>query len=388
MRVYQFRHLGLGAVLLGGGPGVNGVAYPSRPTPSLYARRALSYLSLRRFQSFKETAEMASTAAPRPVGDKLVTVFGGSGFLGRHVVRALARNGWRVRVAVRRPDLAGFLQPLGGVGQVVATQANVRFPESVAQAAKGADAVVNLVGILAPAGKQSFAAIQAEGARVVANAARAAGASQFVQMSAIGARPDGPAVYASTKSQGEAAALEAYPDAVILRPSVVFGPEDDFYNRFAALARFSPALPLIGGGKTRFQPVFVGDVAQAVAVALDGGVSGGPGAYELGGPEIRTFEEILQYVLQETGRSRALLPLPFGLAKAQAKILQMLPGQLLTVDQVTMLESDNVVSQEAIADGRTLSAFGIAPTPVGAVVPGYLWRYRKTGQFEKTRVEV
>ncbi|MDR4307145.1 complex I NDUFA9 subunit family protein [Chelatococcus sambhunathii] len=328
-----------------------------------------------------------ASAAPRPVGDKLVTVFGGSGFIGRHVVRALARAGWRVRVAVRRPDLAGHLQPLGVVGQVVATQANLRYPESVAQAAKGADAVVNLVGILAESGKQSFETLQAEGPRVAARAAREAGASLFVQMSAIGADRASKAVYGKTKAAGEEAALGVFPDAVILRPSIVFGPEDDFFNRFAALARFAPALPLIGGGKTRFQPVFVGDVAQAVAGALDGKVRGGAGAYELGGPDILTFEEILRYVLKETGRDRALAPLPFGLAKAQAKLLQLLPNAPLTVDQVTMLETDNVVSNEARADGRTLAAFGIEPTPIEAVVPSYLWRYRKAGQFEKTRAE-
>ncbi|WP_040577851.1 complex I NDUFA9 subunit family protein [Methylopila sp. M107] len=331
---------------------------------------------------------MASPTAPRPVGDKLVTVFGGSGFIGRHVVRALVRNGWRVRVAVRRPDLAGHLQPLGGVGQIVATQANMRFPESVLQAARGADAVVNLVGILAESGKQTFDALQAEGPRLAARAAKEAGATSFLQMSAIGADRQSAAEYGRSKSAGEDAALEVFPDAVILRPSIVFGPEDSFFNRFAAMARVSPALPLIGGGKTLFQPVFVGDVAQAVAGALDGAVAGGDGAYELGGPEVLSFEEILRYVLKETGRNRILAPLPFGLAKAQAKLLQLLPNAPLTVDQVTMLETDNVVSSDAEATGRTLRAFGIEPTPIGSVVPGYLWRYRKAGQFEKTRVEV
>jgi NADH dehydrogenase len=322
-------------------------------------------------------------AGSRPVGDKLVTVFGGSGFIGRHAVRALVRDGWRVRVAVRRPDLAGHLQPLGGVGQIVAVQANLRFPESVAQAVRGSDAVVNLVGILAESGKQSFASVQAEGPRIVAEAARQAGAARFVQMSAIGADRASKAAYGLTKAAGEDAVLQIYPDATILRPSIVFGPEDDFFNRFAAMARISPVLPLIGGGKTRFQPVFVGDVAQVVAMGASGKIGGGAGAYELGGPEVMTFEQILRYVLKVTGRKRILAPLPFGLAKMKARVLQLLPNAPLTVDQVTMLETDNVVSDEAAAAGRTLQGLGVTPTPVEAVVPTYLWRFRKSGQFDK-----
>lgn len=330
---------------------------------------------------------MALAASPRPVGTKLVTVFGGSGFIGRHVVRALAKEGWRIRVAVRRPDLAGHLQPLGGVGQIVATQANLRFPESVAQAVRGAEAVVNLVGILAESGKQSFDAVQARGPRLVAEAARDAGATRFVQMSAIGADRASKGSYGQTKAAGEDAVREVFPDAVILRPSVVFGPEDQFFNRFAAMARIAPALPLIGGGKMRFQPVFVGDVARSVALALAGEAKAGA-PYELGGPEVLTFEEILRYVLKVTGRSRPLIPLPFGLARLQARVLQLLPNAPLTVDQVAMLETDNVVSAEAAAAGRTLEGLGVMPAPVEAVVPGYLWSYRKAGQFEKTRQEV
>jgi uncharacterized protein YbjT (DUF2867 family) len=326
---------------------------------------------------------MAAPNSPRPVGEKLVTVFGGSGFIGRHVVRALARDGWRVRVAVRRPDLAGHLQPLGGVGQIVLTQANLRFPESVKQAVRGADAVVNLVGILAESGKQSFDAIQADGPRIVAEAAKEAGATRFVQMSAIGADRQSKALYGKTKAAGEEAVLALYPDAVILRPSIVFGPEDKFFNKFAGMARMSPALPLIGGGRTRFQPVFVGDVARAIALAVSGEAKAG--AYELGGPEVMTFREILEYVLNETDRDRILLNLPFGVAKAQAKILQLLPNAPLTVDQVTMLETDNVVSQDARDAGRTLSGLGIEPTSVSAIVPSYLWRFRRTGQFGKAR---
>lgn len=330
---------------------------------------------------------MAAVEAPRLSGDRLVTVFGGSGFLGRHVVRALARDGWRVRVAVRRPDLAGHLQPLGGVGQIVVTQANMRFPESVRQAATGSDAVVNLVGILAESGKQTFSALQADGPRIAAEAAKAAGASRFVQMSAIGADRASKAIYGQTKAAGEGAALASYPDAVILRPSIVFGPEDQFFNKFAAMARYAPALPLIGGGRTKFQPVFVGDVAQVVARAVRGEVAGGAAAYELGGPEVMSFEQILRFVLAETGRGRPLVRLPFGVAKLQAKLLQLLPNAPLTVDQVTMLETDNVVSSDAQASGRTLQGLGIEPASARAVVPGYLWRFRKAGQFEKSRAE-
>lgn len=328
---------------------------------------------------------MTPETGMRPVGDKLVTVFGGSGFIGRHVVRALVRDGWRVRVAVRNPSLAGHLQPLGGVGQIVATQANLRFPESIAQACVGADAVVNLVGILAEGGKQTFDSIQSKGPRLIAEAARAAGVTRFVQMSAIGADPDSKGAYGRSKAEGEAAVLAVYPDAVILRPSVVFGPEDSFFNRFAALARFSPALPAIGFGRTRFQPVFVGDVARAVAMAASGAAAGGPPPYELGGPRVLSFADILRYVLRETGRSRLLLPIPFAVARLQARVLQRLPGAPLTVDQVAMLATDNVVSGEAQSAGRTLEGLGLHPTPIEAVAPSYLVRFRKTGQFGKAR---
>jgi NADH dehydrogenase len=326
---------------------------------------------------------MAVATETRPVGNRLVTVFGGSGFIGRHVVRALVRDGWRVRVAVRNPALAGHLQPLGGVGQIVATQANLRFPESIAQAARGSDAVVNLVGILAESGKQSFAALQADGPRLVAEAAKAAGAKTFVQMSAIGADRASKGRYGQTKAAGEEGVLAVYPDAVILRPSIVFGPEDAFFNRFASMARISPVLPLIGGGHTKFQPVFVGDVAQVVAKALSGAAAGGPAPYELGGPEVMTFEEILRYILKVTGRRRLLASLPFSAARLQARVLQLLPNAPLTVDQVAMLETDNIVSQEASASGRTLEGLGVTPTPVDSVVPGYLVRFRKAGQFQK-----
>lgn len=312
------------------------------------------------------------------VRSELVTVFGGSGFIGRHVVRSLARRGYRVRAAVRRPDLAGFLQPLGAVGQIHAAQANVRDRASIDRAVAGADAVVNLVGILHESGRQSFDAVQAFGPGAVAAAAKAAGASRMVQVSAI-ADPDSGSRYARSKVAGEAAVLQAFPEAVILRPSIVFGPEDDFFNRFAAMARFAPVLPLIGGD-TRFQPVYVGDVAEAVALGVDGRLKPGT-VYELGGPEVRTFRQLLDYICAETGRRRILIPVPFGLARLKAYVLQLLPGPLLTVDQVRQLARDNVVSQAAVDDGRTLAGMGIDPRAIETVVPTYLARYRRAGQY-------
>jgi uncharacterized protein YbjT (DUF2867 family) len=326
---------------------------------------------------------------------QLVTVFGGSGFVGRHVVRALVKRGYRVRVAVRRPDLAGFLQPLGMVGQIHAVQANLRYPDSVAAAVKGASAVVNLVGILQEGGRQNFAAVQANGARVIAQACAAAGIARLVHVSAIGADAGSKSLYARSKAEGEAAVLAAVPGAVILRPSIVFGPEDGFFNRFAALARMLPALPLVGGGDTRFQPVFVGDVAEAVARGVDGVVTGGR-IYELGGPEVKSFRELLAYICEVTDRKRLLLPLPFPLARVQAGVFEildtltlgLLPDAIkLTRDQVTLLESDNVVSAAAVAEGRSFEGLGIAPVSVEAIVPSYLWRFRKTGQFDTARAE-
>jgi uncharacterized protein YbjT (DUF2867 family) len=310
----------------------------------------------------------------------LITLYGGSGFLGRHVVRALAKTGARMRVAVRRPELAGHLQPLGDVGQINAVQVNVRFPDSLRAAAEGADAVINLVGILVPRGKQTFTAIQDDGARHVAEAAKKAGARAFVHASAIGADVDSPSAYGRSKAEGEKAVLEVYPDAVIFRPSIVFGPEDDFFNRFAALARISPALPLIGGGRTKLQPVFVGDVAKAVVAALTGATKHGA-PYELGGPEVLTLKEIMQRVLAYTIRKRVLIPEPFWLAKVQGAALQLLPNPPLTLDQVRMLEIDNLVSEAAERDGRTLQGLGIAPLGIEAVVPDYLVQYRPRGQF-------
>ena len=310
----------------------------------------------------------------------LVTIFGGSGFVGRHVVRALAKTGARIRVAVRRPDLAGHLQPMGGVGQIHAVQANVRYPESIARAVEGADAVVNLVGILAPTGKQGFDDVHAEGARAIAEATRAAGIGTLIHMSAIGADAQSKSSYARTKAAGETAVSQVMPDAIILRASVIFGPEDDFINRFAAMARLSPALPLIGGGRTRFQPVFVGDVAQAVVAALSGKAT--PGApYELGGPEVLTFRQILERILQHTGRKRRLISIPFALAGFQARFLQLLPSPPLTLDQVRLLRQDTVVSDTAQDAKRTLEGLGIHPIAMDTAIPSYLERFRAKGEF-------
>jgi uncharacterized protein YbjT (DUF2867 family) len=319
--------------------------------------------------------------------DTLVTIFGGSGFVGRHLVRALAKQQYRIRIAVRRPDLAGHLQPLGRVGQIHAVQANVRHRPSVAAAVRGSDVVVNLVGILFESGRQRFDAVQSFGAEGIALAAAAHNA-RMVHVSAIGADENSSAAYARAKRRGEQLVLAATPDAVIFRPSILFGPNDDFFNRFAGLARLSPALPLVGGGHTRFQPVFAGDVAEAIAKAVGGETKPGT-IYELGGPEVFTFKELMEFVLTTIERRRLLVPLPFGLAKLQAAVfelvsrlpLRFLSKPLLTRDQVELLRYDNVVSDTAIREGRTFEGLGIAPRSVEAIVPTYLWRFRKAGQF-------
>jgi NADH dehydrogenase len=318
----------------------------------------------------------------KPASDCLVTVYGGSGFLGRHVVRALAKRDYRIRVACRRPNLTGHLQPLGRVGQIHAVQANLRHAGSVEAAAHDADFIVNLVGILAETGKQRFDAVQRAGAETVAKAASARGA-RMVQVSAIGANENSPAGYARSKAEGERLVLAANPSAIIMRPSIMFGPEDTFFNRFASMARMAPALPLIGGGLTRFQPVFAGDVATAIADAVDGRAT--PGAtYELGGPEVLTFKQLMQFTLDTIERRRALVPLPFPIASLMASVLQFAPGAPLTPGQVEMLRTDNVVSDDAKRDRRTLEAFGIAPDSIATIVPTYLWRFRKTGQFSSS----
>ena len=311
--------------------------------------------------------------------ETLVTVFGGSGFLGRHVVRALANRGYRIRVAVRRPELCGHLRPMGKVGQIHAVQANLRYPDSVAAAVRDADAVINLVGILFERGNQRFDAVMTAGAEAVARAAKDADAP-LVHVSAIGADPSASSHYARAKGEGEHRVLALQSEAIVMRPSIVFGPEDDFFNRFAALARLSPALPLPGDGAGRMQPVFAGDVGEAIARAVDGDMRPGT-IYELGGPNVRTFKELMQFVLATTQRRRLLVPVPFALLKLQAMVLQFLPKPPITPDQVELLKADNVVSEAARHDGRTLEGLGIIPESIEAIVPTYLWRFRKTGQF-------
>ncbi len=321
---------------------------------------------------------------------KLVTVFGGSGFLGRHVVRAIAKRGFRVRVAVRRPDLGLFLQPLGVVGQIQLVQANLRYPDSVMRASEKSDAVVNCVGVLTETSRQSFGWVQAEGARVIAEAAPAG--IPLVQVSAIGADSSSESAYARSKGQGEEAVIAARPDAVIVRPSILFGQGDSFFNRFASLARALPVLP-IAGGDTRFQPVWAGDVGEAIALAVDGKVQAGR-VFEFGGPEIRTLRELVEYVLRVTERKRVVVPLPERAARIQARALEMVDAMMLgllpedlklTRDQLILLRSDNVVSEAAKAEGRTLEGIGIPPRAMEAIVPGYLTRFRKTGQFDQER---
>ncbi len=324
----------------------------------------------------------------------LVTVFGGSGFLGRYAVRALAADGWRVRAACRRPDLAGHLQPMGAVGQIHPVQANLRYPDSVRQAVEGATAVVNLVGILAEcrfclsrSARQTFHAVHVAGARAAARAAREAGAKTFVHVSAIGADRKYWARYARTKAAGEAAVLAEFPTAVILRPSLVFGPEDQLFNRFANMARLSPFLPLIGGGKTRFQPVYVGDVAAAIAAA-SAGKARPHTIYELGGPEVVTFRQLLDLVQDWSGRRRWYFRIPFWLAQIGAFLTAPLPHGLrpLTVDQVRMLMRPNVVDEAAVKEGRTLQGLGIAHQhAMAGIVPEYLERFRPHGQFASYR---
>jgi len=322
----------------------------------------------------------------------LVTVFGGSGFIGRHVVRQLARDGWRVRVACRRPDLAFFLQPLGAPGQVLPVQANLRDPASVAAALRNASAVVNLVGILAPSGKQSFDKIQAQGPGVVAQAAKDAGIDNFVHVSAIGADANSASAYARSKAEGEAGVRAAQPGAVILRPSVVFGPEDAFFNRFGTMSRFFPVIPVVGGD-TKFQPVYVADVAKVVGLALQGKARRGK-TYELGGPETKSFEELVRYVLAVANRDCRVAKLSFGTGKLMASVTQFLSSitlgffpKLLTMtgDQVELLKHDNVMSDAAKAEGRTLEGLGLRPTAIEAIAPTYLYRYRKTGQYQEQR---
>jgi NADH dehydrogenase len=315
---------------------------------------------------------------------KLVTVFGGSGFLGRHIVRTLARRGFRVRVAVRRPDLAFHLQPLGNVGQISLVQANLRYRASVDAAVRGSDHVINCVGLMHQTGRNTFDAVQDFGARAVAEAVRAQGCG-LTHISAIGADVDSPSVYARTKGRAERSILATVPDAVILRPSVMFGPEDTFYNRFAEMMLTMPFLPLVGGGETRFQPVFVDDVAEAVARSVDGKLAGGK-IYELGGPEVKSIRDIYEDIMVVTHREKRMLTMPFFAASLIGTISSLIPfvKPMITADQVILLKSDNVVSGAAMAEGRTLQGIGIEPTLAAAILPSYLVRYRPEGQFSQS----
>ena len=324
--------------------------------------------------------------------NRLATVFGGSGFLGRYIVRALVNQGWRIRVAVRRPDLASFLQPIGGVGQIQPVQANLRFPDSVAAAVEGANAVVNAVGVRAESGQQTYTAVHVDGALALARAALAARVTSYVHISGIGSDPNSASPYIASKGLGERATRETFPDAVVLRPSIVFGPEDDFFNRFASMARLMPALPLIGG-ETRLQPVYVGDIGQAVAAALSGVAKPGA-AYELGGPRTMTLREAAELTLSAVDRRRPLVGLPLapsrwiaGSTQFASRVTFGLFPKLLTTtrDQVDLLASDNVVSAEAEAEGRVLSSLGVVPKAAEAIIPSYLARFRRHGQYEVLR---
>jgi len=328
-----------------------------------------------------------------------ITIFGGSGFIGRHLVRRLVANGCEVRVAVRDIEAAQYLKPAGEIGQIVLWQTDIKEPAQVASAIQGVDAVINLVGVLSEWGRNTFSTVHIEGARNIAEAAAAAGVKNLVHLSALGANKFGESLYARTKAMGEEAVRTAFPSATILRPSVIFGPEDGFFNMFAGISRFLPFLPLFGcplipkvsisgengltikvdpygDGGTKFQPVYVGDVAEAITVALDGAAAQGK-TFELGGPVVYSFKEIMELLLRFTGRRKWLVPVPFGVAKIDAFFLQMLPKPLLTCDQVTLLKSDNVVSTGA----DTFDTLGINPVAAETILPTYLHRFR-TGTSE------
>ena len=313
---------------------------------------------------------------------KLVTIYGGSGFLGRYIARRMAKKGWRVRVAVRRPNEALFVKPYGAVGQVEPILCNIRDDASVRAAMIGADAVVNCVGTFDKSGKNNFEAVQAEGAARIARIAAETGVASMVHVSAIGASADAASRYSRTKAEGEAGVLRHFPGATILRPSVMFGPEDGFFNRFASMARFGPLLSIVGAD-TRFQPVYVDDVAQAAVAGIEGRASG---TYELGGPDVASFRDWIRQMLTVILRRRLIVNLPFWVASIMGNLLdfgsaltgRLFPNKILTADQVKTLKVDNVVAEGA----KTLSDLGIAPTPAGAVLPDYLWRFRPSGQYD------
>lgn len=311
---------------------------------------------------------------------KLVTIYGGSGFVGRYIARRLAKDGWRVRVAVRNPEQAGFVRPYGVVGQVEPVLCNIRDDASVLAAAQGADAVINCVGVLDEVGKNTFEAVQAEGAARIARLASSIGITKMVHISAIGASPTSDSAYARTKASGEASVITYMPDAVILRPSIIFGPEDQFFNRFASMARLGPILPIIGA-KTKFQPVYVDDVAAAAVAALDGDADG---VYELGGPDVESFRELMQGMLKVIRRRKMIVNTPFWVAKIMASVFGIIQAVSLgiirapvTKDQVINLGYDNVVSDDA----KGLADLGIKPKAMEAILPDYLWRFRPSGQY-------
>jgi NADH dehydrogenase len=317
------------------------------------------------------------TAIP---GTRLVTVFGGSGFVGRHIVRALAKDGWRVRVAVRRPNAAHFLKPMGRVGQIQLLKCNVAVEDEVEAALAGVDAAVNLVGTFAQWGAQGQPRVHVDAAECIARKAKSGGVKQLVQFSAVGVAEHAPAKYFRTKWEGEQRVHAEFPEATIVRPSIVFGPEDSLFNRFAWLARMTPPFapfPLFGGGTTRFAPVYAGDVATAVATILGDSAWAGR-TVELGGPETMTLKDIIELTLKTIGRKRFLLPVPLFAARMMGAVLQFLPLQLLTLDQARMLQTDALPAEGALG----LKDLGIAPTAVEAIVPTYLWRFRRSGEFE------
>jgi uncharacterized protein YbjT (DUF2867 family) len=311
----------------------------------------------------------------------IATVFGASGFVVTQITQLLAKSGFRVRAAVRRPDLAGHLKPLGDVGQIVPVQANVRNEESVARAVRGAEVVINLVAIGYQRGNQRFQTVNVDGAAYVAQAAKAAGAKTLIHMSIIGADLESASAFARSRAEGEGAVKEAFPQAIIVRPSLIFGPDDAFFNTMASLARFLPIMPLIGAA-SKFQPVYVGDVAQFVEMAALGEVRAGR-TYELCGPEVVTQKELLQLILRETMRNNLLLPTPAKIARILTLPAQLLPKPLITTDQIELLRHNNMVSEAAVRERRTLDGVGISPTPMREVLPTYLWRFRRNGQFDK-----
>jgi uncharacterized protein YbjT (DUF2867 family) len=312
---------------------------------------------------------------------ELVTIIGGSGFVGTQIVQVLARAGYRIRVGVRRPDLAGHLRTLGGVGQIVPMQANVRNADSVMAAVRGASVVINLAAVGVERGNQRFRAVNVMGARRVAEAAKAAGAHTLIHMSVIGADEASPSLFARSRAMGETEVRSAFPGAIIMRPSVIFGAEDEFFNKLGMIARMLPFMPLFSA-RTTFQPVYVGDVAEAVGQAVQGNLKAGK-TYELGGPDVLTNRQIIERVLRDTNRSNPVLALPSIAGRLLALPMGLLPKPLITGEQITLLGIDNVVSADAAKDKRTLTGMGIAARSIDAVLPSYLWRFSPNGQFDK-----